>query len=41
MDDATLISDEARNNDNLIFLPDGGLNPKYVVGHRDLTGGFV
>ena len=40
MDDATLISDEARNNDNLIFLPDGRLNPKYVVGHRDLTGGW-
>ena len=40
MDDATLVSDEVRGKENLLFLPDGRLNPKYIVGHRDLTGGW-
>ena len=40
MDDATLVSNEARGKENLLYLPDGRLNPKYILGHRDLTGGW-
>ena len=40
MDDAYVVDATARGKDAMLFLPDGRLNPKIVLGHRDVTGGW-
>lgn len=40
MDDAYIVEKAARDKDGQLYLPDGRLNPKVILGHRDLTGGW-
>ncbi len=40
LDDGYIVSNEARGKNDLLYLPDGKLNPKYILGHRDMSGGW-
>ena len=40
LDDAYIVSKEVSKKKHLLYLPDGRLNPKYVLGHKDVSGGW-
>jgi len=40
MDDAWIVPYELRGKPNRLYLPDGKLDPKHILGHRDLSGGW-